>query len=118
MVPMARGADLDHITGEFALLRPLGERPEFLRRRDASTEGRKPRAEHIGDQNQIVVLTDRTAFARGLTHLTRRPHQLGVGVAHLVLGQSTLLELGDEVLSRESVIDLAASATGGTAEGS
>ena len=116
MVPMARGADLDDVTGEIAFLGPLREGLEFLRRGDAAAEGRKSRTEDIGHEDEGVFLADRAVLRGRLTDLSGRPNQFRMGVAHLVLRQPSLLELRDEVLSREPVIDLAALATRGTAE--
>ena len=118
MVPMARGAHFDHITGEVTFLRTLGEGPELLRRRDTAPECGQARPEDVRDEHQFLVRTDRTRFRCGLTDLTGRPNQFGVGVTDLMLRQTPLLELGDEVLTREAVVDLAAFATRGTAEGS
>lgn len=116
MVPMARGADFDHVTGKIALFRALGEGLEFLRGRDATTKCWQSRTEDVGHQHQVLVLANRTRLRGGLTHLTGSPNQFGVGITHFVLRQTSLLVFRDEVLAREAVIDLAAFAARGTAE--
>ena len=116
MVPMARGADFDDVTGEVAFLGPLREGLEFFGRRDASTEGGEAGSKDIGHEDQGVVLTDRAVLRRGLSDFPGRSHQFRMGVAHFVLGQAAFLVFRDEVLAGEPVIDLAALATRGTAE--
>lgn len=64
-----------------------------------------------------MVLADRAVLAGRLSHLAGGPHQFGVGVAHLVLRETTLLELRHEMPTREAVVDLAGRATGRAAEG-
>ena len=118
MVPMARGADFDHITSELALFRALGEGLEFLGRCNATPESGQSRTKDIGDEDQLVVLADRAVLAGGLSDFPSGPNQFRVGVADFVLSEAALLIFRDEVLTRESVIDLAAFAARGTAEGS
>lgn len=117
---MARGAHFDHITSKIALFRAFGKRSKFLRRRDATAERGQTRAKNIRNEDKVLVLVlaDRTGFGGGLTHLTSSADQFGVRVTHLMLGQTTLLVFRNEVLAREAVIDLAAFAARGTAEGS
>lgn len=116
MVPMARGADFDHITGKIAIFRALSEGLEFFRRRDATAKRWQSRAEDIRHEHQILVLTNRTRLRRWLTHLTSSTNKFGMGVTHFVLRQTTLLVFRNEMLARESIIDLAAFAARGTAE--
>ena len=116
MVPMARGAHFDDITRKVAFLGPLCKGLEFLRRCDATTEGGEPRAEDIRHQDKGVVIADRAILRRGLTDFPRRSNEFRMRVANLVLGQSAFFVFRDEVLTRESVIDLAALAPRGTAE--
>ncbi len=118
MVPMAGGADFDHITSELALFRALGKGFEFLGRRNAPAKSRQSRTKDIGDEDQFVVLADGAVLAGGLSDFPGCANQFRVGVADFVLRQAALLKFRDEVLTRESVIDLAASAARGTAEGS
>lgn len=118
MVPMARGADFDHITSELAFFRALGKGLEFLGRRNAPAKSGQSRPKDIGDEDQLVVLTDRAVLAGGLSDFPSCPNQFRVSVADFVLREAALLIFRDEVLTRESVIDLAASAARGTAEGS
>ncbi len=118
MVPMARGADFDDITGEIALFRALREGLQFLGSGDTTTKGGQSGPKDIGHQDQCVVLTDRAVLTGGLAHLTGGTHQFGVGIADFVLGQPTLFVFRNEVLTRESVVNLAAVAARGTAEGS
>ncbi|CAB4606650.1 unannotated protein [freshwater metagenome] len=118
MVPMARGADFNDITSEVPLFRALGEGLQFLGRRDTAAKSGQTRPKDIGHQHQRVVLTDRAVLTGGLANFTCRSHQFGVGVTHFVFRQATLFVFRNEVLTRESVIDLAASAARGTAEGS
>lgn len=65
-----------------------------------------------------MVLADGAVLAGGLADFTSGPHQFRMRIAHLVLGEPTLLIFRNEVLAREAVIDLAAFAVWGTAEGS
>ena len=65
-----------------------------------------------------MVLADRTILAGGLADFTRRSHEFGMGITDFVLSQSPFLVFRNEVLTRESIIDLAAFATRGPAEGS
>ena len=116
MVPMARGAHFDDITSKVAFLGPLRKGLEFLGRGNTPTEGGEPGAKDIGHQDQGVVLADRAVLRRRLTDFARCSNQFRMGVAHLMLGQTTLFVFRDEVLTRESVIDLAALAPRGTAK--
>lgn len=118
MVPMARGADFNDITGEIALFRALCEGLQFLGRGDTTTKSRQSGPKDIGHQHQCVVLTDRAVLTGGLAHFTGGTHQFRMGVTDFVLGQPTFFVFRNEVLTRESVIDLAAFAARGTAEGS
>ena len=118
MVPMARGADFDDITSEVAFFRALGEGLQFLRSGDAAPKRWKAGPEDIRHQYQCVVLTDRTLFTGGLAHFTRRTNKFGMRITHFVLSQPTLLVFRNQMLTRESVINLAAFAARGTAEGS
>ena len=118
MVPMARGADFNDITSEVALFRALGEGLQFLGRRDTAAESGQTRPKDIGHQHQRVVLADRAVLAGGLTNFSSRPHKFGMGVTDLVLSETAFFVFRNEVLAREPVIDLAAFAVWGTAEGS
>jgi hypothetical protein len=105
MVPGTTRTHLDDITGE--LTAAFGETLQFLGRGDATTEAGKTRAEDVGDEHQFLGLTDRTVLPRWLRALSRCPHEFGMGVADFMLGETALAVLGDEVLARESVVDLA-----------
>lgn len=119
MVPVARGADLHDVTGELPLARPAsGERPQFLGGGDAAAEGGEPGAEDVRHEHELVVGADGAVLARRLPDLAGGPDQFGMGVAHLVLGEPSLGELGDEVTAREPVVDLTRRAAGGAVEGS
>jgi hypothetical protein len=104
MIPTTARTDLDHITGEFTAA--LGESLQLLRRSDAPTETGKSGTEDVGDEHQLVRLADRTVLTRRLCALPRGPHEFGMGIAHLMLGEATFSKLGDQVLARESVINL------------
>lgn len=118
MVPMARGADFDHITSELAFFRALGKGLEFLGRCNATAKSGQSRPKHIGDEDQFVVLADGTVLASRLSDFPSCPNQFRVSVADFVLSEAAFLVFRDEVLAREAVIDLAAFAARGTAEGS
>ena len=105
MVPMTRRAHLDHVAGVVPL--PFaGEPLQLLGRRDAASERGQAWSEDVRHEHELVIGTDRTRFGGDLTDLTSGTDQLGVGVAHLVTGQSTTTVLVDEVLARQSVVDL------------
>jgi hypothetical protein len=78
----------------------------------------KARTKKIGHQNHIAHRTNRTFRFGLLANSTSSPHQFRVSITDFVLGQPTLFVFRNEVLTRESVIDLAAFAARGTAEGS
>jgi hypothetical protein len=105
MVPGTTRTDLDDITGE--LTAAFGETLQFLGRGDATTEAGKTRAEDVRDEHQLLGLTDRTVLAGRLRALTGCPHEFGMGIADFMLGETALAVLRDQVLARESVVDLA-----------
>src|SRR6478736_2109297 len=66
----------------------------------------------------MVVLADRADHRCRLTALLRGPAELGMRIAHLVLGQASLLELRDERSTRQAVVDLPGCAGHGPPDGS
>jgi len=104
MIPTAVRTHLNHVAGEFAAA--LGESLQLLRRGDTPTETRKSGTEDVGDEHQFVRLADGTVLTRRLCALPSGPHEFGMGIAHLMLREATFSILGDQVLARESVINL------------
>lgn len=114
MVPGARGTDLDDVRGELA--GPPGDGQHLLAGGDAAAEGGETRAEHVGDEDDVRVLTDRAEDGGLVTDLAGRPHELGMGVADLVAGDASLAELAQQTVSGEAVIHLARAVHGAGTE--
>ena len=85
----------------------FGEILQFLGRGDASTETGQAGSEDIGDEHEFHGLADRTVLAGRLRALACGTKKFGMGITDLVLRESALAVLRDEVLARESVVDLA-----------
>ncbi len=103
VVPAARGAGLDYVSGEL-----VGSGVELGQLRggaDTAAVGRKAGAEHIGDQMQIVLAADRAGDTGRAAHVASRPDELGVSIANLVLAEAATAELVDQMAAREAVVD-------------
>lgn len=103
VVPAARGAGLDDVGGE--LVGSGVELRQLLGGADAAAVGRKAGAEHIGDQTQVVLGTDRAGDTGPAAYVASRADELGVSIANLVLAQTATTELVDQVAAREAVVD-------------
>lgn len=103
MVPAARGAGLDDVSGE--LVGSGVQLGQLLGGADAAPVGGKAGAEHIGDQAQLVLATDRAGDTGRAAHVASGADELGVGIANLVLAQTAATELVDQMAAREAVVD-------------
>ena len=105
-MPPALDAGLDDVRGELVCLRP--EPTHLLGGRHAPTVRRQPRPEHVRDELEIALLTDRAASLGLRSDVLRGADQLGVRVADLIARDSPDTDLVDEHLAREPVVDDAA----------
>jgi hypothetical protein len=103
VMPRARPAHLDDIGRE--LIGPAAERVELASGTDATTERWEPGPEDVRHQDELVVLTDGAVDPGLFSQLSRCPHELGMGIAHLVLGQTAFAVLADEEPARQTMID-------------
>ena len=103
VVPAARGAGLDDVSGE--LVGSGVQLGQLLGGADAAPVGGKAGAEHIGDQAQLVLATDRAGDTGRAAHVASGADELGVGIANLVLAQTAATELVDQMAAREAVVD-------------
>src|SRR5262245_36883334 len=79
VVPVALGADLDHVTPGAGPVR--GHVEPDVERPDAPVVVLEPVPVHVRDELELGVLADRAFPARRLAHVLGGPHQLGMGVA-------------------------------------
>jgi hypothetical protein len=77
----------------------------FASGRDATAMSRKTSTEHVGDQHQLRLFTDRAVDTRGVTNEACGSNEFGMCVAYLMLCQSPTTELVDEVLTRQAMVD-------------
>jgi len=103
VVPGTFGADLDVVT-EHRFAAPT--EPVQLGDRGGATAARgKASAEHICHLDGIGPLTDGALFAVGPADVARRSKQLGMGVAHVLATEASLLDLADDGIAHEAVLD-------------
>jgi hypothetical protein len=67
--------------------------------------GRKPRAEHVGNQDKLGLFADRTIDTRRLANEPGGSNKFWVRVAHLMLRQPAASELIDQMLAGKAMID-------------
>ena len=75
---------------------------------------RQPCPEHVGDEPQLLLTTDRARNGGRRADISRRPNELRMSVAHLVLTQPPAVVLVDQVPTREPMVDYPARTAQGT----
>ncbi|OWY59485.1 hypothetical protein B7486_74320, partial [cyanobacterium TDX16] len=95
-------------------LRELGD---LLGGGDAAPVGGQAGAEDVGDEDDLGLLADGAGLLGLPAGVLGGSHQLGVGVAHLVLGEATPPVLGHHVATREAVVDGSQRRLGGPTDG-
>src|SRR6266540_3054963 len=103
VVPVAGGADLDHVAGE--LLGRTVQVDEAGAGPDAAGLLAQGVAEHVVDVHQAELLADGAGPAGALADVAGRAEQLRVGVADLVAGQPPTAKLQELRLLGEGVVD-------------
>ncbi len=95
---------------------PLAHVTTFVPLDIAATVGRQPGPEHVGDQDELVLLADRAGHPRLIADVQRGPDQLGVCVAHLITAQATAPVLVDQGAPGQAVVDGATTLGDGTSD--
>lgn len=103
MVPPTRATCFDHIRR--ILLASTMELGEFCIVGDHSTVRRKSRSEDVCDQDQVVFGTDRAHRFDAPSDAARCPHQLRMGIAHILAAETTASEFVDDGAPSHPVID-------------
>lgn len=67
--------------------------------------------------DQGTGLADRARLAAGPAHCAGHAQQLGVGVAHVELGEPAAVELAQNGVAREAVVDLSRKTVGRSGAG-
>ena len=112
VIPAAFDTRLDDIGIEF--LRARVELTHLLGSRDTSALSREPRPEHVCDQLEFGLLTNRTRRSGLRANVFRRTNQFGVRIADLIERKSTFLDLTDEHPACETMINDAARSVSAT----
>ena len=107
-MPVAVGAHLDDVRRERVVA--LVELRELGLLCDATPVGRKSRPEHVGDEHEGRALAGALGADRAFdpcrrTDFAGGPHQLGMGVAHLMACEPALAVLGEQRSAGQPVVD-------------
>lgn len=103
VIPVASGADLDHIAGE--LRYAISQSVQLVGARDTTTIRWKLRTKGVGDVHDVPSSADFADLARRCTDRFRSSYKVGMRVADVVLSNLASLVLAEQGFLGKQVVD-------------